>query len=107
MICSHLSDFFQYIMYQCNYTMYNYVYDILGIEIESHAHDAFHYLLKTLQELGFPISQSKLVSPTKRYNCLGIIIDTKECTLSFSHNKLKGILGKYEHTLNNNEITIR
>ena len=44
-----------------------------------------------LQELGFEISQSKLVSPTNFAICLGIEIDTVNRTLKIPHAKLQEI----------------
>ena len=88
MMCSRLSDFFRYIMFKQSYIVYTYVDDILGLDIEPQAHEAFRYLLGILKDLGFQISQSKLVAPTTRCNCLGIIVDTKEHTLSIPHQKL-------------------
>ena len=40
-------------------------------------------------------------------NCLGIIINNKERTISIPHHKLHEILGKCEHTLKTNEITVK
>ena len=105
-LCSHLSKFFRYIMFRCNYIMYTYVDNILGTGVGPQAHNAFQYLLGMLQDLGFPISQSTLVSPTTRCNCLGIIVDTKECTLSIPYHKLKEILSQCECTLHSNVITV-
>ena len=107
MMCSHLSDFFRYIMFKQSYIVYIYVDDILGLGIELQAHEAFRYLLGILKDLGFPISQSKLVAPTTRCNCLGIIVDTKERTLSIPHQKLKEILAKCERTIRCTVITVR
>ena len=101
MMCSRLSDFFRYIMFKKSYIVYNYVDDILGLGIEPQAHEAFRYLLGILKDLGFPISQSKLVAPTTRCNCLGIIVDTKERTLSIPHQKLQ------ERTIRSTVITVR
>ena len=94
-------------MFRCNYIVYNYVDYILWIGKESQAHDTFHYLLGTLQDLGFPINQSKLVGPTTRCNCLGIITDTKERTLSIPHHKLHEILDKCECTFKSHDITVK
>ena len=42
-------------------------------------------------ELGSEISQKKLETPTTQLNCLGIIVDTIDFTVSISHDKLKEI----------------
>ena len=46
-------------MHKCNYVVYNYMDDIMGIGPESTVFDSLYYLLQLLQNLGFPISTSK------------------------------------------------
>ena len=94
-------------MFKQSYIVYTYVDDILGLGIEPQAHEAFRYLLGILKDLEFPISQSKLVAPTTRCNCLGIMVDTKECILSIPHQKLKEMLAKCERTIRSTVITVR
>ena len=59
-------------MYQNNHVIFSYVDDLLGVGLENTVYDSFNDLLQLLQDLGFPISQSKLRSPSLTCNCLGI-----------------------------------
>ena len=71
------------------------------------AMEAFTYLVKLLKNLCFPISESKLVSPTTRCNCLGIIVNTDKCTLSVPELKLQEIMGKCERITRCTEIKVK
>ena len=53
-------------MCKCNYVVYNYIDNIMGIGPESTVFVSFHYLLHLLENIGFPISTSKLISPQRR-----------------------------------------
>ena len=58
-------------MRQKNFTIFNYVDDLMGIGPLSSVHNAYTFLLKLLEKLGFPISTSKLEPPNTTGNCLG------------------------------------
>ena len=49
---------------------------------------AFSILLELLQELGFTISQHKLVPPTQRLVFVGVQLDTISCTMTLPAEKL-------------------
>lgn len=49
---------------------------------------AYNTLLALLQELGFTISQHKLVPPTQRLTFLGVQLDTVLCTVTLPAEKL-------------------
>ena len=53
----------------------NYIDDLIGNATVSQAEPAFQKLYKLLQELGLTISDSKLVTPTTKCVCLGIVVD--------------------------------
>ena len=59
-----------------NYDIINYIDDILGIDLPCRIDASFHALCDLLPQLGFEISQKKLVKPTTCLNCLGILVDT-------------------------------
>ena len=107
MICTRVSDFFRFIMYKNNYLVCNYVDDIIGMELGNKATEAFNYLVNILQELGFPLSPSKLVSPSTECNCLGVMVNTVKCTLAVPRVKLKEILLKCEPTLNRQHMSMK
>ena len=105
--CSRLSDFFRYIMYQKNHVIFSYVDDLLGVGLGSTIHDSFNELLQLLQDLGFPISKSKLRSPSFVCNCLGIIINVKNSTVSVPPEKLVEVMKKCQETSGKNSTTKR
>ena len=94
-------------MKQQNCTIFNYVDDLMGIGPVSTVHTAYSFLLNLLEKLGFPISTSKLESPSTKGNCLGVIIDTIASTLSVPDKKLKEILGKCNSAYNKENLTKR
>ena len=49
---------------------------------------AYDRLQELLGELGFTISQSKLISPSTEVTCLGILVNTINCTVSVPPEKL-------------------
>ena len=105
MACTRLSDFFRYLMHKNNYVIFNYVDDLLGVGKEKNIHDSFKFLLSILKKLGFPISKSKLAAPSTTCNCLGVIVNTKEATLSVPTEKLTEIMKKCKKVDNQTRIT--
>ena len=97
--CTRLSDFFRYLMCKRNYVVYNYIDNIMGIGPESRVFVSFHYLLQLLENLGFPISTSKLISPQTECNCLGIMVNKVKNTLAVPSQKLAEILRKCQDTV--------
>ena len=89
-----LSDAVRHMMRQRDYDVINYIDDILGIEVPSRADASFDALRSLLLQLGFEISQNKLVKPATCVNCLGILVNTKNFTLSIPAEKLQEILQK-------------
>ena len=80
--------------------------DLIGVGRTDAVNDAFDYLVKLLEDLGFPISKSKLISPTTQCSCLGII-NTVAYTLSIPDEKLTEIMGKCEAIFHSNLITLK
>ena len=79
---------------QRDYSVINYIDDILGIELPSRVNVLFDALSSLLAHLGFEISQKKLVKPSTLVNCLGILVNTKDFTLSVPPEKLQEIIQK-------------
>ena len=65
--------------------------DYVGVGISSVAHKSFQFLLKLMECLGFSVSQKKLVPPSTRVTCLGVLIDTDAGTISIPSEKLRQI----------------
>ena len=51
--------------------------------------DCLNILLRLLQEFGFSISWSKFIGRINKLPFLGIVIDTRVCTLSLCAKKLQ------------------
>ena len=94
-------------MSRCNDIIYNYLDDLIGVGRIDSISDAFDYVVRLLQDLGFPISKSKLVGPTTQCNCLGIIINTTDYTLSIPEEKFVEIIKKCEDIFHSRVITLR
>ena len=107
MACTRVTDMFRYVMAQCDDVIFNYVDDLIGCGRPGEVEMAFQFLKNLLQKLGFPISVSKLVEPTVECHCLGILINTKECTLSLTAEKLSEIMDKCKHIMSCHHVTRR
>ena len=77
----------------------------MGIGPESTAFDSFNYLLQLLENLGFSISTSKLISPQTECNLLGIMVNTVKKTLAVPSQKLAEILQKCQDTVKSMTIS--
>ena len=104
---TRLTSFFQYIMRKQGYCMLPYVDDMIGCALVGKADKQCDFLLRLLENLGFPISSTKLVRPTHVCNCLGIMIDTKAKTLFISKEKQLEIISKCRHIQQQKYITKR
>ena len=71
----------------------------IGCRGSSEIEDSYQYVHGLLGDLGFPISDAKLASPTHECHCLGILINTQKYTLSITQEKMKEISDKSEHAL--------
>ena len=87
-----ISDAVRHMMRQRQFDVINYIDDILGIDVPSKINASFDALCQLLDDLGFQISQKKLHPPTTQLNCLGIVVDTVEFTVSIPTEKLQDIL---------------
>ena len=91
-IFQRVSDAVRHMMRRRHFEVINYIDDILGIDVPSKIDASFDALRHLLHALGFDISLKKLEKPSTRLNCLGILVDTKEFTLSIPPEKLHQIL---------------
>ena len=72
-IFERCSDAIRYIMKHFGHNaLMNYIDDLIYIGLPSKIYHSYHKLLSMLDELGFEVSQSKLVSPSNSVICLGI-----------------------------------
>ena len=69
----------------------NYIDDFLGFGTPSAAQLSFDALLDIMRQLGLTVSQKKLIPPSTKAVCLGILVDTVEATVSIPEEKLLNI----------------
>ena len=86
-----ISDAVRHMMCRHHYDVINYIDDILGIDLPSKIDASFDALRQLLEDLGFQISQKKLQAPTTCLNCLGILVNTEDFTVSVPVSKLQEI----------------
>jgi len=89
--CQRVTDAVRYICNRQGFWLFNYIDDLIGVELPHKAHKAFNFLNDLLKNLGLPISNGKLVSPSPVVTCIGISIDAPAGTLSIDQVKLADI----------------
>ena len=88
-IFQRISEAVRYIMKQEGHSIWNYIDDFLCIALPSKIDKIYTRLQGLLAELGLSVSAKKLVPPSTRVTCLGIVIDTIEFTVSIPPEKLQ------------------
>ena len=81
----------RHITCQRPFDVVNYIEDILGIDLPSRIDASFDALRHLLQDLGFRLSLKKLQAPTTYLNCLGILANIGDFTVSIPPEKLQEI----------------
>ena len=105
--CSRVTGFFRYLAYKHGYVTYTYVDDVIGIGLPVQAKEGFNFMQNLLKDLNFPISNSKLVTPTEEAVCLGIVINARKQTVSVPQVKLKEIIVKCKNVMSKKSVTKR
>ena len=100
-----LSDAICFIMAQKGFAVTNYIDDIIGHSLVSKSRASFDALRALLEELGFDISEKKVVQPATKVTCLGVDIDTIEFTVSITPDKVTKILSECESWVDRCECT--
>ena len=83
-----LSNGIRFAMHQKGYVIIDYIDDYLTVGIPSIANVSYVALIDLMNDLGLTISQKKLVSPSTKFTCLGVLIDTVNGTISIPPEKL-------------------
>ena len=91
-IFQRLSDAVRYVMRRKGYRIIDYIDDYIGVALPSVASDAFDALVYVMSQFGLTISKKKLVSPSTKVVCLGVLIDSIEGTIQIPPEKLNQIL---------------
>ena len=81
-------------MTQKGFSVTNYIDHTIEHSVVSKSHDSFQTLRAFLLELGFGISENKVVKPDTKVTCLGVDIDTVQFTLSIPSEKTAEILAE-------------
>ena len=76
-------------MMQHQYDIINYIDDVIGIGLPSVTQEAYQFLQTLVSQLGLDISKKKLVAPSTKVNCLGVMVNTEDFTLSVPPQKLR------------------
>ena len=87
-IFQRISDAVRDMMRQEGFCIIDYIDDYVGVGVPSVAHASYHSLLNLMGCLGLSVSQKKLVPPSTRATCLGVLIDTDAGTISLPPEKL-------------------
>ena len=85
------SDAVRHILRQRDVNVINYIDNFLGYGTPSVAKHSYDALLDVMTQLGITISDNKLVAPTTKAVCLGILIDTVKGTVAMPPEKLEDI----------------
>ena len=106
-IFQRLSDAVRFILRTPGFKVINYVDDFIGVGVPSVEHRSFACLQILLCELGFTISDKKLVEPTTKAVCLGVPIDAAAGTIAVPDEKLKQISDLVETWVTKHSCTCR
>ena len=91
-IFQRISDAVRHVMRQHGFTIVNYVDDFIGVATPSVVHCSYVFLQDLLKRLGLDVSVKKLVPPCTRVVCLGVEVDTRQCTVSIPEEKMRRIV---------------
>ena len=84
-----MSDAVRFIMKQEGHSVWNYIDNFLCISLPSEIGKTYTRLQELLSELGLFVSAKKMVPPSTKVTCLGIVVDTTEFTVSIPVEKLQ------------------
>ena len=87
----HTSDAVRHVMRQRDVNVINYIDDFLGYGTPDVARRSYDALLDVMTQLGITVSEKKLVAPTTRAVCLGILIDTVHGTVAILPEKMQDV----------------
>ena len=104
-----MPDLVLFIMRQGGHNIWNYIDHFLCISLPSKVGKTFTRLQELLSELGLYVSAKKLVLPSTKVTCLGIVVDITEFTVSIPIEKLQVVksmcqLWSNKHTCTKREL---
>ena len=86
-----------HVMHQKGFCVIDYIDDCIGVGFPDVARASFASLFNLMNELGLTISDSRLVAPSTKVVCLGVLIDTENGTVSIPPDKLRQINDTVRH----------
>ena len=75
-------------MHQKGFCVIDYIDDYVGFGVPSVARALFASLFEIMQQLGLTVSDKKLVPPSTKVVCLGVLIDAEKGTVSIQINDM-------------------
>jgi hypothetical protein len=102
--CQRITDAIRFILNKYGIITVNYIDDFMCIVPAHDALRAFQLVNFIITEVGLVTSHEKTVYPSHITTCLGIIINTKNFTLSIPKDKLKAIVQMCKRYISYNKI---
>ncbi len=88
LICQLTTSGVAFIMKEEGYSCVNYQDDFIGVELSTISEEAFLVLDNILHKLGLIEKKSKAVNPGTLIDCLGVLLNTKDLTMSITLERL-------------------
>ena len=86
-------------MCEKGFPVINYIDNYISIGVPNVAWASYEALLQLMAQLGFTVSDKKLVSPSICVTCLGVMIDTVTGTIAIPPEKVNAINDVVRHWL--------
>ena len=104
-IFQHLSNAVHFVMHHRGFTVIDYIDDYVGIP--SIAHEWYVMLLDLMAKLGLSVGVKKLVVPSTKAVCLGVLIDSQNGIITIPPEKLEQVNIMVRQWLTKNVVTKR
>ena len=78
------------------YFLFNYIDDFIGCERKQHIEASYELFIRLLRDLGVKESVAKRVSPTRRLNCVGTMVDAEKNRLEVLPDRQIELLNELE-----------
>ena len=101
-----LSDTAHHVMRQRSFCVIDYIDDYVEVGVPDIVHASFASLFKLMIDLGLTISDSKLVPPSTQVVCLGVLIDTENCTRQIESDKRHSASMDAESYMHKTPVTV-
>ena len=87
------------------YELFGYLDDYILVAEHADIHAAFYFLYELILELGLMINPKKLTPPSKVTNCLGIVFNLVDFSLSISEEKIASIKDTVSEVMTKKSLT--